>query len=133
MAHFAKIENGLVAQVIVAEQEFIDSLPDDQIWIQTSYNTRLGKHYDPLTKQEDGGIALRKNYAGLGMIYDAGRDAFYQPQPWPSWTLDEDTCGWQPPTPYPDDGKFYAWNESGLAWEEVGDYPPIAEVDDLNS
>ncbi len=119
MSHFAKIEDGLVSQVIVAEKNFIDTLPADQTWIQTSYNTRGGKHYHPLTGLEDDKPPLRKNYAAIGMEYDSERDAFYAPQPFASWSLDDDTCQWIPPTPYPFDGKAYSWNEEGLLWLEI--------------
>ena len=105
MSHFAKVVDGIVTNVIVAEQEFIDTY-DDGIpgeWIQTSYNTNGGKHYAPNSREpiEDGGVALRKNYAGIGYTYDKTRDAFYPPQPFPPWTLNEDTCQWEAPVPYP--------------------------------
>ena len=102
MAHFAKINlnTKLVEQVIVAEQEFVDTLLGT--WIQTSYNG-----------------SIRKNYAGIGHTYDFARDAFYAPQPYPSWTLNEDTCQWEAPVTHPTDGKLYKWNEQELNWEEV--------------
>ena len=121
MSHFAKVVDGIVTNVLVAEQEFIDTY-DDGIpgeWIQTSYNTFGGKHYTPDSHDEDGGVALRKNYAGLGYTYDETRDAFYAPQPFPSWTLNEDTCCWEAPVAYPDDGKKYNWNEEITNWEEI--------------
>lgn len=118
MAHFAKVENGIVTQVIVAEQDVIDSGIFGHGWVQTSYNTRNGVHYGQ-DGQPDGGIALRKNYAGIGYSYDSVRDAFIPPQPFPSWTLDEDTCNWNPPTPYPTDGKIYVWDEATTSWTEV--------------
>jgi hypothetical protein len=120
MAHFAQIdENNLVTQVIVAEQDFIDALPDANSWVQTSYNTRGGKHYDPETGLEDGGVALRKNYAGIGFTYDTDRDAFIPPQPYASWILVEETCLWISPEPMPEapvdpEGKqigSYIWSE----------------------
>jgi hypothetical protein len=118
MSHFAKVEDGIVTQVIVAEQDFIDGLTDADSWVQTSYNTRGGKHYDPETREEDGGTALRKNYAGIGYTYDADRDAFIPPQPYPSWTLIESTCLWECPIemPVPTDeeeaaGQYYIWDE----------------------
>ena len=117
MSHFAKVEDGIVTQVIVAEQDFIDTQDGD--WVQTSYNTRGGKHYDPVTSEEDSGTPLRKNYAGIGMIYDSIRDAFYAPQPFPSWTLDEDTCLWDAPVARPDDDKPYNWDEDTTAWVEI--------------
>ena len=102
MAHFAKInlDTKLVEQVIVAEQEFVDKLPDT--WIQTSYNGNI-----------------RKNYAGIGHTYDSTRDAFYAPQPYPSWILNEDTCQWEAPVAYPTDDKIYKWNEDELNWVET--------------
>ena len=110
MSHFAKVLDGIVIQVIVAEPEFfttfIDTSPGQ--WIQTSYNTYGGQHPE--------GRPLRKNYAGIGYAYDLTRDAFIPPKPFPSWTLDEETCLWNPPTPYPDDGKPYTWDESTLTW-----------------
>ena len=121
MSHFAKVKNNLVETVIVAEQDFVDSLPSESgvTWIQTSYNTRGGVHYAPNSNTADGGVALRKNYAGIGYTYDSGRDAFYAPKPFPSWSLNETTCIWEAPVAYPSDGKLYAWNESNLAWEEI--------------
>lgn len=113
MSHFARIEDDLVTQVIVAEQDFVDTLPG--LWVQTSYNTHGGVHYGP-DGQPDGGTPLRKNYAGVGYSYDAVRDAFIPPQPFPSWLLNEDTCLWGPPVPLPQDGKGYNWNEAGTAW-----------------
>jgi len=121
MAHFAKVVNGVVSQVIVAEPEFFDTFVDSSpgTWIQTSYNTRGGIHYSPETGEPDGGVALRKNYAGIGFIYDAVRDAFYAPQPYPSWTLNEDSCVWEPPVAYPTDGEMYNWNEETQSWDAV--------------
>ena len=121
MAHFAKVENGTVTQVIVAEPEFFDTFVDSTPgqWIQTSYNTRGGVHYSPETGEPDGGVALRKNYAGIGYTYDAARDAFIPPQPYPSWNLNEDTCLWEPPIAYPDDGNMYLWNEDTQQWDEI--------------
>ena len=117
MSHFAEIENGLVTQVIVAEQEFIDGI--DGVWVQTSYNTRGGIHYAPNSHEPDGGIALRKNYAGIGYTYDSDRDAFIPPKPFDSWLLDEPTCTWEAPVPYPNDDNAYAWNEQTQAWDLV--------------
>ena len=121
MSSFAKVEDGVVTQVLVVEQEFIDTgaLGDANQWVQTSYNTRGGKHYDPNTGEEDSGTPLRKNYAGKGYTYDSVKDAFYAPQPYPSWTLNEDTCYWEPPVDYPNDGKPYLWNEDTTSWVEV--------------
>ena len=108
MAHFAQVENGIVQQVIVADQEFIDSGILPGTWIQTSYNTYAGQHPE--------GRPLRKNYAGIGYVYDQARDAFYAPQPYPSWTLDEQTCTWKAPVAYPSDGNRYKWDESSVSW-----------------
>jgi hypothetical protein len=121
MAHFAKVNNGIVEQVIVAEPEFFDTFVDSSPgqWIQTSYNTRGGVHYNPETGEPDGGEALRKNYAGIGFTYDQTRDAFIPPQPYASWTLNEDSCLWEAPVAMPDDGKHYAWDEDTTAWVEV--------------
>ena len=120
MAHFAKVVDGTVEQVIVAEPEFfetfVDSSPGE--WIQTSYNTRGGVHYDQDGNPDDG-TALRKNYAGIGFTYDAGRDAFIPPQPWASWTLNDDTCLWESPVAYPDDGQRYEWNEDTTSWDLI--------------
>jgi hypothetical protein len=114
MAHFAKVNNGIVEQVIVAEPEFfttfVDSSPGE--WIQTSYNTRGGVH-------ANGGTPLRKNYAGVGFTYDRVRDAFIPPKPYASWTLNEDTCLWDAPVAYPDDGNMYTWDEATTNWVEV--------------
>lgn len=108
MAHFAKVENGIVQQVIVADKEFIDLGVLPGTWIQTSYNTFAGQHPE--------GRPLRKNYAAIGHIYDAVRDAFYAPQPFQSWTFDEDTCTWKSPVAYPSDGNRYNWDEPSLSW-----------------
>lgn len=117
MAHFAKVENGVVVEVIVADQAFIDSGAVGDGWIQTSYNTRGGVHYGPDGKP-DGGIALRKNYAGIGGVYDAVRDAFYDQQPYPSWILDEATCYWNAPVLLPADSDvvYYKWDEATVSW-----------------
>ena len=123
MGHFAKVSNGIVTRVIVAEANFFNNFVDDSPgqWIQTSYNTRGGVHYKPNTNEpsEDQSKALRKNYAGIGYTYDATRDAFIPPRPFNSWTLNEDTCLWDSPVPYPADGKLYKWNEELVNWEEV--------------
>ena len=114
MAHFAKVKNGIVEKVIVAESGFFDSFIDDSAgeWIETSYNTYGGEH-------KLGGTPLRKNFAGPGYRFDLTRDAFYAPQPYPSWTLDETTCLWEPPVAYPVDDKQYTWNETDQTWDEV--------------
>ena len=120
MAHYAKVENTLVTKVIVAEAEFFDTFVDSSPgeWIQTSYNTHGGKHYDQ-DYNEDSGTPLRKNYAGVGFTYDATRDAFIAPKPFSSWTLVEDTCQWEAPVTRPDDGKRYDWDEATTNWVEV--------------
>ena len=113
MSHFAKVENCVVTEVIVAEQDVIDSglFGDSNLWVQTSYNTIGNKH--PANRP------LRKNYAGIGFTYDPVRDAFIPPQPFKSWVLDEETCLWQPPVGYPQDGKRYTWDEQQINWIEV--------------
>jgi|TARA_R110000822_G_scaffold188961_1_gene327985 hypothetical protein len=107
MTHFAEIGNdGIVISVIVAEQDFIDNYTTGT-WVQTSYNTHGGVH-------SDGGAALRKNFAGIGMVYDSARDAFYVSKPYNSWTLNDDSCLWVPPIVRPDDtdvDKKYTWDE----------------------
>jgi hypothetical protein len=114
MSHFAKVLNGIVTQVIVAEPEFfktfVDSSPGE--WIQTSYNTHGGQH-------NNGGTPLRKNYAGIGYTYDKTKDAFIPPQPYASWTLNDETCLWNAPTPMPIDDKRYRWDETTTSWVEV--------------
>jgi len=114
MAHYAKVENTLVTQVIVAEPEFFDTFVDSSPgeWIQTSYNTEGGVHLL-------GGTPLRKNYAGVGDTYDSTRDAFIPPQPYASWTLNEDTCQWEAPVPYPTDDLMYSWDEDTTSWVEI--------------
>ena len=121
MAHFAKVVDGTVTQVIVAEPEFfetfVDSSPGE--WIQTSYNTRGGVHYNPETGEPsaDQTKALRKNYAGIGFSYDRTRDAFIPPKPYASWNLNEETCLWESPVAYPTDGQRYTWNEETTSWD----------------
>ena len=100
MAHYAKIEDDIVTQVIVAEQDFVDA--QEGTWVQTSYNA-----------------SIRKNYAGIRYTYDSTRDAFIPPQPYPSWTLNETTCRWDAPVTIPDDGKQYKWNEATTNWVEI--------------
>lgn len=111
MSHFAKVENGIVTQVIVAEQDVIDSGLFGTGWVQTSYNTHGGQHPN--------GTPLRKNYAGVGYTYDPQRDAFIPPKPFASWVLNEDTCLWDAPVSIPNDGGLYKWNEETLAWEKI--------------
>jgi hypothetical protein len=114
MGHFAKVTDGKVTQVIVAEAEFFNTFVDSSAgeWIQTSYNTQGGVHLL-------GGTPLRKNYAGIGYTYDRTRDAFIPSQPFPSWTLNEQTCLWDAPTPYPTDDKRYRWDEPTTSWIEI--------------
>jgi hypothetical protein len=120
MSHYAKILDGKVVQVIVAEADFfngfVDSSPGN--WIQTSYNTRGNIHYGQ-DGQPDGGVALRGNYAGIGYIYDQAHDVFYAPSPFPSWTLNQTTWTWEAPTPMPTDGKAYIWDEATTSWTAV--------------
>lgn len=115
MAHFAQIdENNIVTRVLVAEQDFIDSgaVGNPSNWVQTSYNTFGGQH-------RLGGIPLRKNFAGIGFTYDADRDAFISPKPFNSWVLNDDTCLWEAPITYPNDGESYVWNEEIVNWEQI--------------
>jgi hypothetical protein len=109
MSHFAKIIDGKVTEVIVAEQDFIDNL--DGTWIQTSYNTYGNQHPE--------GRPLRGNYAGIGFTYDDTNDIFYAPQPYPSWILNNTTWLWEAPVSYPTDGKLYMWDEETLNWKEI--------------
>jgi hypothetical protein len=104
MAHYAKVNDGIVEQVIVAEASFFDTFIDGSPgkWIETSTND-----------------SIRKNYAGIGDTYDLARDAFIKPQPYTSWTLDESTCQWEAPVTMPDDGKEYKWDESTTNWVEA--------------
>ena len=120
MPHYAKVCDGKVIQVIVAGPEFFDTFVDSSPgqWIQTSYNTRGGVHYDQ-DGNPDGGVALRGNYAGIGYTYDAANDVFYAPQPYPSWVLNKTTWVWEPPVPYLTDGKVYNWDEATKNWVEV--------------
>jgi hypothetical protein len=123
MAHFAQINNdNTVIQVIVVDQDVINTglFGDPATWIQTSYNTRGGVHYGA-DGEPDGGTALRKNYAGIGYTYDAARDAFIPPQPYPSWLLDEATCWWTAPVaqPEPQEGVVYSWNEDTQTWDSA--------------
>lgn len=139
MGHFAKInQDNIVEQVIVADQEFINSgaVGDASQWIQTSYNTRGGVNYKANSNEPSGEPGLRKNYAGIGYIYDKKRDAFYTPSPFPSWILDEDTCTWQSPVAVPSDAgkivdgtlKVYNWNEESKSWDLTKiELPPASD------
>jgi hypothetical protein len=102
MSHFAQVENGVVARVIVAEQDVINSGIFGHGWGQTSYNGRT-----------------RKNYAGVGFAYNESRNAFIPPQPFPSWILVEDTCQWVPPVAMPIDDNMYSWDEDTLSWMQI--------------
>lgn len=117
--HFAKIVDGKVTQVIVAEPEFFDTFVDSSpgAWVQTSYNTRGNVHYGQ-DGQPDGGVALRGNYAGIGYTYDSVADAFYAPQPYASWVLSSNYL-WEAPVAMPADGKAYEWDEATTSWVEV--------------
>ena len=114
MSHFAKVVNGKVTEVIVAEADFFDTFVDTTPgkWIQTSYNTFGGQH-------KLGGTPLRKNYAGIGYEYDETNDVFIAPKPYSKWTLNETTWLWEAPEAMPDDGKQYIWNDNKGEWEEV--------------
>ena len=114
MAHYAKVLDNKVIQVIVAEKEFFDSFIDSSPgeWIQTSYNTIQNRH-------TNGGTPLRGNYASIGFIYDREHDVFYPPSPFPSWTLSHDTWSWIPPVSMPVDDNLYHWNEEILNWEII--------------
>jgi hypothetical protein len=122
MGHYAFLdENNVVTEVITGrdEDEAVDGITDweahygafrGQACKRTSYNTLGGVH-------ANGGTPFRKNYAGLGYTYDAARDAFIAPKPFESWLLDEESCTWQAPTPYPTDGLMYMWVEDDLNWQ----------------
>ena len=112
MSHYAKVVDGKVTQVIVAEKEFFDTFVDTTPgqWIQTSYNTYGNQHPE--------GRPLRGNYAGIEYTYDAINDVFYSPQPYPSWTLNNTTWLWEAPVAYPTDGKLYNWDEDTKTWSE---------------
>ena len=118
MAHFAKVEDGLVTQVIVAEQWYIDAHAEGT-WVQTSYNTWGNVHLGP-DKSPDGGTPLNKNFAGKGFHYVDGK-GFHAPSPYPSWTLNQDSFLWEPPSARPDDfaDKRYVWNEETQSWVEI--------------
>ena len=120
MSHFAKVLDGKVIQVIVAEPDFFNTFVDSSPgqWLQTSYNTRGGVHYGP-DNEPDGGVALRGNYAGIGYTYDHVNDVFYAPQPFASWALSQTTWLWEPPVAYPTDGKRYVWDEPTVSWKLI--------------
>ena len=108
MSHFARVVNGIVTEVIVAEQDVINSGALGLGWIQTSYNTHGNQHPE--------NRPLRANYAGVGYTYNSQNDVFYAPQPYPSWTLNQTTWLWEPPISYPTDGKLYIWDETTKTW-----------------
>jgi len=132
MGHYAKVENGVVTEVLVMEPENLDQYLDNSLyhqlnpgqWVQVSYNTHGGVHYDPETKEpsSDQTKALRGNYPAKGFVYDEDLDAFYAPKPYPSWNLNKTKYEWEPPIPYPDDGDLenrYQWNEETQSWDQV--------------
>ena len=123
MAHFAKIENGIVTQVNRIDENYFAENPNLYLgtWIQTSYNTRGGIHYNPETGEPsaDQSKAIRKNYAGIGFTYDEQRDAFIPPKTYESWILNETTCLWENPIPYPNDNKRYYWDEQQQQWIQL--------------
>ena len=129
MAHFAKVKDGVVTQVIVAEPEFFDTFVDSEPgeWIKTSYNVRGGVYHDPETNEpvadqsviNDDEGRMRKNYAGIGFTYDRDKDAFIPPQPFASWALNETSCLWEAPVAYPEDGQMYRWDEDTTNWVVV--------------
>ena len=114
MSHFAKVVDGKVTQVIVAEPDFFNTFVDTSPgeWIQTSYNTHGNQH-------KNGGTPLRGNYAGIGYTYDRTNDVFYSPKPFASWILNESTWLWEAPVAMPDDDKKYQWDEATISWKEV--------------
>lgn len=124
MAHFAKVDsNNIVTEVLVIDQAEINTgnWGDPAQWVQTSYNTRNGVYYTPgtTTPDPDQSKAFRKNYAGYGMIWDAARNMFYSRQPYPSWTLDEQTGTWVCPVPLnvpAEDEPFWKWDETAQQW-----------------
>ena len=113
MAHFAHVKDGIVDQVIVIDQETLNTglWGDPAEWVQTSYNTQANQHPE--------GRPLRGNYAGIGYVYDAQNDVFYAPQPFASWVLNQSTWTWEAPTPMPTDGKIYTWDEATTSWVEA--------------
>ena len=123
MSHFCKVVDGKVVSVIVAEKEFFDTFVDSSPgeWLQTSYNTRGNKHYNPETGElsNDQTKALRGNYAGINYIYDRTNDVFYPQSPFTSWILNEETWTWEAPTPMPTDDKMYKWDEATTSWIEI--------------
>jgi hypothetical protein len=125
MSHFAQVINGIVTQVIVAEQADIATLSDPENWVQTSYNTRDGVHYGP-DGNPDGGVALRGNYAGIGHTYDSANDVFYPPAPYPSWVISAPNWIWAAPVPMPETGGPYKWDEPSKSWVVTSLTNPVA-------
>lgn len=129
MGHFAKVVDNIVVEVIVAEQDFIDSglVGNPNQWLQTSYNMHGGVHYLPNSNEPnpDQSQVLRKNFAGIGDTYDSIRDAFIAPQPYNSWLLDEFSCLWKPPIEMPNDSKSYKWDEETVSWKEIPLQTPV--------
>jgi len=124
MAHYVVLdENNIVINGFVGKNEGEDGVDWEQYYNakRTSYNTRGGIHYDPETNEPsaDQSKAFRKNYAGRGYTYDESRDAFIPPKPYSSWTLNEETCHWDSPVPYPTDGELYIWNEETTSWDLI--------------
>ena len=125
MAHFAKVLDGKVVTVIVAESSFFNNITEDSsvTWIQTSYNTKNGVYYQPNSNipSADQSLALRGNYAGIGYTYDSTLDVFLEPKPYPSWILDETTYSWNAPISKPTGSlnmdQYYEWNESSNSWQ----------------
>jgi hypothetical protein len=137
MAHYAKVISNMVIEVNVADKEWINAQPDKWAWVETSYNVRGGIYYDnatglPVENQAEAIAAQdgrqRKNYAGIGYRYNKERDAFIPPTPYPSWKLNEDTCLWEAPIPYPSDNKQYIWNEAEQEWTYTGYYYEDGEL-----
>lgn len=114
MSHYARVFNGVVTDVIVAEQDFIDQLPDADLWIQTSYRTQGNTHPE--------GTPLRGNFASIGGNYNYDHDVFYDRPPYPSWRLNTTTWLWEPPVEHPQDGQFYLWDEICQAWVTTPSY-----------
>lgn len=133
MAHFAKLDkNNIVVFVTVGsdsddgkENELFERTGD--VYRQTSYNTRGGIYYDPATNQPaaDQSKAFRKNYAGVGFTYDDALDAFIPPKYYPSWILNPQTCLWEAPVPYPEDGRSYYWDEATVSWVAYDPQPSV--------
>ena len=127
MAHFAKIVDGIVATIIVAEQDFVDTQEGE--WVKTSYNMKNGVYYDPETNEPASDQSIitgdeareRKNYAVEGGVYDSERDIFMPEKPWPSWVVNESNWEWKAPVDMPDDGNQYQWNEKTQSWNQIAD------------